>query len=445
MSLYFNSSKSKCDLGDTIVKTKFDEDCKSLLSNSLETLIIPNDAEEINIDWSNMTSIKTLKFEEPYKLDYVGGFDYFTSLETVYIPDSVTKLGNPEIISDDWGGEYVTPNGFSNSGVKTVVIGENSQLKTISNSCFNSCSSLQSITLPNSVTSLGDNCFYNCGLTSINIPNSVISIENKCFQSCSALETVTFEEPCQITELPANCFNECSSLQSITIPNSVTSLVKSCFYNCNELQSINIPNTIKSIGSSCFTQCSKLSEITFEEPCQITTLPWQCFYSCSSLKSFTIPSSVKTLEYGCFYQCYGLTSITIPSSVTTLGDECFGKCNNLTTIYIDKPTDSIAGAPWGATNATIIWNDTILDQFYCYKSALGEFPTYAKLPLNSDKTVYVSNNGGVIPSTNLATSQQELTISEGQEWKSLSETSAKYGGSDGWEWNCSRYPDGDLL
>ena len=380
MSLYFNSSKSKCDLGDTIVKTKFDEDCKSLLSNSLETLIIPNDAEEINIDWSNMTSIKTLKFEEPYKLDYVGGFDYFTSLETVYIPDSVTKLGNPEIISDDWGGEYVTPNGFSNSGVKTVVIGENSQLKTISNSCFNYCTSLQSITLPNSVTSIEDKCFQYCSaLSEITIPNSVTSLGNNCFDSCSSLQSidipnsvtsigsscfagdgytdngvgfnVTFEEPCQMTYIPNSCFYGQLQLKSFTIPSSVKSLRSNCF-QVTGLQSITIPNTVQTMteieiveswmgpkeqeSNWQFAGCENLTEVIFEEPCQIKKLPDYCFSACKLL-----------------------TEITIPSSVEEIGEECFASHWESTepiTITINKPEDSITGAPWGATNATIIWN-----------------------------------------------------------------------------------------
>ena len=286
-------------------------------------------------------------------------------------------------------------------------------------------------------------------LTSIIFSRNITKIRNCCFYDCQSLQSISFEEPCQITKIPNHCFRYCSKLSSVTIPTSVTNIEYSSFEGCQSLQSITIPNTVTRLGMYCFFQCPKLTSVTFEEPCQITELPYSCFsnqyYSTPNLlTSITIPNSVKILGQNCFYNC-GLTSINIPNSVTSIGNDCFAQCDGLATIYIDKPTDSIVGAPWGAPNATIIWNDTILDQFYCYKSALGEFPIYAKLPLNSDKTVYVSNNGGVIPSTNLATSRQELTISEGQEWKSLSETSAKYGGSDGWEWNCSRYPDGDLL
>ena len=146
---------------------------------------------------------------------------------------------------------------------------------------------------------------------------------------------MTFEEDCQITELQG--FYSCSSLQSITIPNSVTSLGGSCFNDCSSLQSITIPNSVTSLGDDCFNSCSNLSEVTFEEDCQITKIPYGCFSYCSSLESITIPSSVETIDSYCFGSSWS------PNT-------------SLTTIYVNKPQDSIAGAPWGATNATVIWN-----------------------------------------------------------------------------------------
>ena len=99
---------------------------------------------------------------------------------------------------------------------------------------------MTSITIPSSVTSLGDYCFYECsGLTSITIPSSV-------------------------TSLGSDCFYGCRGLTSITIPSSVTSLGKSCFYGCSGLTSITIPSSVTSFGNCCFEDCSGIETVYFK-------------------------------------------------------------------------------------------------------------------------------------------------------------------------------------
>ena len=139
-------------------------------------------------------------------------------------------------------------------------------------------------------------------MTSITIPSSVTSLGNYCFSWCSNLTSITI--PSSVTSLGESCFRYCSGLTSITIPSSVTSLSNECFYNCSGLTSITIPSSVTSLGNNCFE-------------------------SCSGLTSITIPSSVTSLGYWCFSYCSGLTNITIPSSVTYLGSKCFGFCSKL--------------------------------------------------------------------------------------------------------------------
>ena len=81
-----------------------------------------------------------------------------------------------------------------------------------------------------SVTSLGNYCFCASGLTSITIPNSVTSLGYECFSECSGLTSIMI--PNSVTSLGGWCFSECSGLTSITIPNSVTSLGDYCFSSC---------------------------------------------------------------------------------------------------------------------------------------------------------------------------------------------------------------------
>ena len=100
------------------------------------------------------------------------------------------------------------------------------------------------------VTSLGASCFDGSGLTSITIPSSVTSLGESCFSYCSGLTSITI--PSSVTSLGASCFKDCSGLTSINIPSSVTSLGASCFDGCSGLTSITIPSSVTSLGKSCF-------------------------------------------------------------------------------------------------------------------------------------------------------------------------------------------------
>jgi len=125
---------------------------------------------------------------------------------------------------------------------------------------FYICKGLTSITIPNSVTSIGESAFYYCtGLTSITIPNSVTSIGGSAFYVCSGLTSITI--PNSVTSIGSYTFSNCSALTSITIPNSVTSIGESAFYKCTSLTSITIPNSVTWIGRKALKNCGKLEEV----------------------------------------------------------------------------------------------------------------------------------------------------------------------------------------
>ena len=105
-----------------------------------------------------------------------------------------------------------------------------------------------------SVTSLGNECFYQCcGMTSITIPRTITNFGNSCFYNCKSLSSITI--PNSVTSVGDRCFSDCSSLTAIAVPNSVTYLGYSCFENCRSLTSITIPNTITRLESCCFSGC----------------------------------------------------------------------------------------------------------------------------------------------------------------------------------------------
>ena len=121
--------------------------------------------------------------------------------------------------------------------------------------------SIKSITIPDSVTSIGNSAFSNCNsLTSIIIPDGVTSIGNSAFYNCNSLTSIII--PDGVTSININPFSICDHISSITISNSVTSIGNGAFSYCRRLVSITIPNSVTSIGNSVFYLCSSLKNVT---------------------------------------------------------------------------------------------------------------------------------------------------------------------------------------
>ena len=249
-------------------------------------------------------------------------------------------------------------------------------------------------------------------MTSITIPSSVTSLGDYCFLGCSGLTSITI--PSSVTSLGRGCFSGCSGLTSITIPSSVTSLGESCFKGCSGLTSITIPSSVTSLGNDCFDNCSGLTSITI--PSSVTSLGYDCFYGCSGLTSITIPSSVTSLGEYCFCGCSGLTSITIPSSVTSLGNDCFYGCKNLETVYFEGKCCKSNYADLSIPTTCIIKVPT--EYLQDYKHAFG----------SDYKYIYAWNPNGTGDDTKPVTqcSTPSVSYGEGKLMFACETTGAKY-------------------
>lgn len=131
------------------------------------------------------------------------------------------------------------------------------------------------------------------------------------FAQCPYLESVTI--PDSVTSIDACAFYGCSSLKSITIPDSVTSIGDFAFEDCTSLKSITIPDSISSIGDRAFYRCSSLESIRI--PNYVTNIGYEAFAGCYGFTSITIPASVMNIDAYAFYCCEFLTSITFEGTV----------------------------------------------------------------------------------------------------------------------------------
>lgn len=226
--------------------------------------------------------------------------------------------------------DFLVPN-------STTFDDEDYYVTEIDDRAFLQMSGIESVTIPNTVTSIGAKAFYGSTLKSVSIPSSVSHIGESAFYGCSSLTSVML--PKSLTEISDCLFQKCTNLESVLIPSSVTSIGSGAFNNCSKLTNINIPNSVTSIKDGVFSYCISLK--TIEIPNSVTTLDGSLFAYCTSLTSVSIPNSVSTIGGGVFVGCTSLASITIPKSVTNIASTAFLGCTNLKSItnYATSPQE----------------------------------------------------------------------------------------------------------
>ncbi len=212
---------------------------------------------------------------------------------------------------------------FEVDGIRYKITGDNTVEVTSNNGTYTG-----DIIIPNkvsydskeySVTSIGENAFYNCSsLTAIDIPASVTIIKHWAFVGCS-------------------------SLTAIDIPASVTSIGNYVFRECYRLTAIDMPDGVKYIGDEAFALCSSLTAINI--PASVTSIREATFRECSGLTVINIPVSMTSIGESTFGGCSGLTAINIPASVTGIGSWAFYNCGSLADIYCyaSTPAGTISG------------------------------------------------------------------------------------------------------
>jgi len=338
---------------------------------------------------SGVTSIANAAFEECISLKEVVVPESVTTLgDRVWYfcgaLEKVTILGTPVQVGRDLFGqsnaikEATVPANMLpqiwDTSLETVVVTSG---ETIAAEALHSAQKLTSVTLPDTITSIGDGAFAYCkalteitvhggvigadafngceNLTTITLGKDVTEIGNSAFEGCLKLETVyyqgTVDDWCKITfisydsnplvygaklyidnelvteitvtdaatNIGAHAFNGYSALTSVTVLAGVTKIGKEAFAECVNLMNAEIHAA--EIGSVAFQNCDALETLTLGD--EVIIIGDGAFASCEALAEVTIPNSVTKIEAQAFRYCGKLTEIVIPDSVTELGDYAF--------------------------------------------------------------------------------------------------------------------------
>ena len=252
--------------------------------------------------------------------------------------------------------------GYSGLGEQLVIpsLLDGYTVSSIGKEAFMNSNSFIAVTVPDTITNIGENAFYNTrwydsqpdGLiylgkvafqykgecpSSINLKDDTIAIGDSAFYYCTYLETITV--PTTLKRIGNSAFEGCSALRNITIPETVDCIGDKAFMKCQNLSGITIPKKIRYLGSFAFCDCTYLNNITIPET--LTAIEPYTFNNCRTMTSVIIPNNITSIGRDAFGGCNFLEDIVIPDSVITIGDSAFSSCTSIKQITIPDSVTSI--------------------------------------------------------------------------------------------------------
>jgi hypothetical protein len=355
---------------------------------SIEELYIPDSVTTIGgaafrsqnemkvTHWStNLTTIKDEAFEDCYKITTLPnttslvtiGASAFLSCTSLgktdsngktniidYLEDSIITNVGSNCFSSDTYLEGKFEGSISNKNKDTITLGGSLFLGTSvvrestiptgeitvivdyaydSVNKFNDSSKKEvtEITIPNTVTSIGNYAFSGCStITKITIPKSVTSIGIGAFMNCTNLTEIVFEEGINLTTIPDYMCQNDTSLSKFIIPSTITSIGEYAFLSCSNLITVNIPSSVTMIGDSAYRSAG-ITNLTLNEGLKSIGNSSFSYINCSEV---VIPDSVTYLGFCSFQVCRKLTKITLGEGIDQISSNSINNCPNLTTVIV---------------------------------------------------------------------------------------------------------------
>ena len=293
------------------------------------------------LDHHPVTGLGEYSFSGTYSPDHQTNHNlisFCNQIQSVTIPESVTSIGKSAF-------EHCSKlDSLTIKGVAT----------SIGAYAFASCTSLTSLSLVGSFQTIGDSAFVNCGMTSLTIDATITSIEKYAFSS-RFLTSLSLTG--NVQKIGDYAFANCTSLTSLSLTGNVQKIGDHAFDSCSSLNTVTFPKSPTSIGSYAFDSCTSLDSI--EIPGTVTEIGDCAFYHCSGLTSVKIDEGVQSTGADMFNDCGQLTTVTFPESLTTIADGSFASCSNLNHVKIPARVTCIGDSAF--SNCTSLSEITLQD------------------------------------------------------------------------------------
>ena len=310
-------------------------------------------------------------------------------LTSVTIPKSVTTIG-----------DYA----FQDcKKLTSVTFNDGSQLASIGTAAFQNCKSLTSFTIPESVTSIGENAFEGCtNITSITIPESVTSIGKDAF---NGFEYIIYSGPAtennpwgaysiaygdfvyQNLE-KKTLFGYIGNGGDVVVPNTVTSIIGFEDYS-SKLTGIEIPNSVTEINQNAFDNCTGIKTLTYNT----NAIDNNILRRMTNLETVNVGDDITSIGRNLFSRLKNIKTINIGSSVSDIGERAFNGCSGLTSINIPNSVTSIGDAAFdGCPIETLTFNTNAIGSAFRGMSTLKTINIGDKVTEIADNAFSNCNN-----------------------------------------------------
>ena len=224
----------------------------------------------------------------------------------------------------------------------------------IGTDAFYGCTKLGSVNLEEGLTTINKRAFYNCNLVSITIPSTVTSIGDAAFKGNPTTSVTWLPAECSIgTDDAAPFYSTDSKITSFTFGDKVEVVPGFLCKNMSKIEKIVLPASVRSLGQYAFSYCTSLTSINL--PATQKTLPVSFFEGCSSLESIELPATLTTISTDAFYGCTKLSGVSLHEGLTTIGTRAFYNCK-LAEITVPSTVTSIGNAAFkGNPTTSVTW------------------------------------------------------------------------------------------
>lgn len=311
---------------------------------SLKSVTFPSTLTSIGVYAFGNTGLQEVVLPENLKILKNNVFENCSALESVYIPASLEEAGyygvfaqcpKLKIVTFEDGRKVIPANLFAESSIEEITIPET--VTIIGDYAFRDCEQLEEIAIPDSVITVGNYAFYKCSkLSKVTLSKTLLEIGNHAFSACVSLQEVEFPET--LTSIGAYAFSN-TGLVEVVLPKNLDSLDNGGFEKCEKLESVYIPLSLTEIGYyGIFAQCPNLKTVILESG--RTSIPNHLFAE-SAIEEFVIPETVTSIGRYAFRDCELLEKIVIPEGVTTIDYCAFYNCVSLKEVYFPPTLMSI--------------------------------------------------------------------------------------------------------
>ena len=333
----------------TAVGTSAFEGCTELRSVTLPNTLL-SIGQDAFYNCSKLTSVNL-----PEGLTTIGQRAFRgCAISSVTVPSTVTSLGNyvfnacPALTSVVWNAVNASIPSSSEAApfygcrttITSFVFGD--QVQKVPGYLCAGLLHLDTIVLPNSVTSIGSYAFYNCSsLKSINLPEGLTSLPTSLFENCSALDSISI--PASVTTINQDAFYNCSSLAKVNLDEGLKTVGQRAFRGC-AMRAVTVPSTVTSLGQSTFAAMPNLKTVVWNaKRCttSYSTDTYAPFVNSTAITSFTLGDSVQIVPPYLCYNMRKVSSIAIPETVTSIGSYAFNNCVLLESVHLPNSVTSI--------------------------------------------------------------------------------------------------------